>query len=1223
MNNIKRKIKKLVRDPKLFFKDMYQKRVIHLKQKRIIKHKANNQYTIVSAVYNVASYLDEYFISITKQTLSFKNHIHIILVDDGSTDNSAEIIEKWQKKYPQNIHYIYKENGGQASARNLGLENVKTDWVTFIDPDDFISADYFHKIDLFLDKHDHISMVGCPLILYFEDQNVYKDTHPLKYRFAKGNVILPLSNLKDHLQLSASTAIFKTGYIKDQGILFDEEMKPSFEDAKFVTDYILKTDQKTKAGFISDISYFYRKRSDGSSTLDGAWKNPLLFSRVIEKGCIEILKTAQRKFGVVPEHIQRIALYHIIWYFGRIVNNPAALSHLSQEQKENFVELLHQMFTYIDERTIERFNLAGTWFFQKVALLGLFKGKKPSQQIAYVEDFDLKKNQVLIKYFSNFQPLEHWVINNKEVYPSYQKEMPYDFLGRLYTKEYRTWVKCPENGNLEFFLHNQKVKLTFLGKQFEKLPISTIKQHYSKVSTVKEDVWILMDRDNQADDNAEHLYRYIRQNHPQHEIYFALNKSSSDWKRLEKEGFNLLEFGSKTFEKKLRDCSKIISSHIDGYITHYFKDNSLLDKDYVFLQHGITKDDLSSWLNTKKVSLFVTATHDEYHSIADNNTLYKFSKKEVQLTGFPRYDKLLSGNKTNNQQILIMPTWRNSIVGSYIKGTERARNSAFMQSNYARHWHSFMNHDVLKQLNQRGYDIIFAPHPSIQEYMDEFTMPNFVKVYSYSVGNIQALFQSTSILITDYSSVAFDVAYLNKAILYYQFDHDEVFSGNHTYRKGYFDYERDGFGAVSYTEEELLEQLEKLINNGGKLLECYKERIHKTFAFRDNNNCKRVYQAIVNLDNYETIDDISIAQKMLTQAENHAEWKLAAKHAFHLLQSKKQENKKRSEYEQRYLNALFKAQDFITLLNYINLNKVKNMIYWQEKINLKIGNEKQAVKYFAENNIGSQEDRLIAILAAALNKDLHSVEILNLNLVSELSLDYNSLLFLAKKISQQEYFIALSVIEDLLEKLSNKDKNIFKLELVASYICMRLNNLQQAHKYLVRYESHSKNDPSCRIAIARLAKLRNDDEKLFTQMNRAFEDNLLLMPEDLVPSYLRALAQHKNTVAEETLLAQFLEKYPNSKTIALYQAEKLYQAHQWQELVDGLEKYIQISERAMYLYTFALCRLNKSKQAQEVFNALPKSNSFNYWKLAAEIAEVNNDKLMLKTCLENQLNSIS
>lgn len=1223
MNNIKRKIKKLVRDPKLFFKDMYQKRVIHLKQKRIIKHKTNNQYTIVSAVYNVASYLDEYFISITKQTLSFKNNIHIILVDDGSTDNSAEIIEKWQKKYPQNIHYIYKENGGQASARNLGLENVKTDWVTFIDPDDFISADYFHKINLFLDKHDHISMIGCPLILYFEDQNVYKDTHPLKYRFAKGNVILPLSNLKDHLQLSASTAIFKTGYIKDQGILFDEEMKPSFEDAKFVTDYILKTDQKTKAGFISDISYFYRKRSDGSSTLDGAWKNPLLFSRVIEKGCIEILKTAQRKFGVVPEHIQRIALYHIIWYFGRIVNNPASLSHLSQEQKENFVELLHQMFTYIDEKTIERFNLAGTWFFQKVALLGLFKGKKPSQQIAYVEDFDLKKNQVLIKYFSNFPPLERWIINNKEVYPSYQKEMLYDFLGRLYTKEYRTWVQCPENGNLELFLHNQKVKLAFLGKQSEKLSISTIKQHYSKISTVKDDVWILMDRDNQADDNAEHLYRYISQNHPQHEIYFALNKSSSDWKRLEKEGFNLLEFGSKHFEAKLRDCSKIISSHIDGYITHYFKDNSLLDKDYVFLQHGITKDDLSAWLNTKKVSLFVTATHDEYHSIADNNTSYKFGKKEVQLTGFPRYDKLLSGNKTNNQQILIMPTWRNSIVGSYIKGTERTRNSAFMQSNYAQHWHSFMNHDVLEQLNKKGYDIIFAPHPSIQEYMDEFTMPNFVKVYSYTTGNIQSLFQNTSILITDYSSVAFDVAYLNKAILYYQFDYDEVFSGNHTYRKGYFDYERDGFGSVSYTEQELLEQLDKLVENGGKLLDCYKERIHNTFAFRDNNNCKRVYQSIINLDNREaTTDDILITQKMILQAENYKVWDLAGERILHLLQSKKLNDKEYNEYEQKYLSALFNDKDFTSLLNYLTLNKVKNITYWQAKVDLQIGDAKQAIKYFTDNRVGSQEDKLIATLAAALSKDIESVEMLSRNLSPELPIEYSPLLLLAEKISQQEYFVAISLIENLLEQLSSEDKDIFKLELLASYICMRLNNLQQAHKYLVSYESHSKNDPSCRIAIARLAKLRHDDEKLFTQMNRAFEDNLLLIPEDLVPNYLRVLEQQKNIIAEETLLTQFREKYPQSQEIALYKAEKLYRSNEWQALASLLIEYIYNSERAMYLYALALCRLGQSENVQNVLNMIPKQDSFKYWKLVAEVAELKKDKLLLKYSIKKQLETL-
>ena len=115
-----------------------------------------------------------------------------------------------------------------------------------------------------------------------------------------------------------------------------------------------------------------------------------------------------------------------------------------------------------------------------------------------------------------------------------------------------------------------------------------------------------------------------------------------------------------------------------------------------------------------------------------------------------------------------MPTWRSSIVGTYISGTERTRNPDFMKTNYARHWHGFMNHAILKELNDQGYQIVFAPHPSIQEYMDEFTVPDFIKIYSYSEGNIQSVFQNTSILITDYSSVAFDVAYLNKAILYYQ-----------------------------------------------------------------------------------------------------------------------------------------------------------------------------------------------------------------------------------------------------------------------------------------------------------------------------------------------------------------------------------------------------------------------------------------------------------------------
>ena len=1134
-----RKLRKLIRDPKLFFVDMYKKRINQIKKYLPIKRTGKSQYTIVAAVYNVEKYLDDFFSSLTKQRLNFKKHIQIILVDDGSVDKSAEIIQKWQQKFPQNIRYFYKENGGQASARNLGLQYVETDWVTFIDPDDFVSPDYFYKTDTFLSKNANISIVGCPLVFYFEDKDMVKDTHPLKYRFAKGDVVLPLSNLKDHLQLSASTAFFKIDNIRNAHISFDEAMKPSFEDAKFVTDYILNTDLSTNAAFLSKISYFYRKRSDGSSTLDGAWQSPLLFSRVIEKGCIEILKTAKKKFGNIPEHIQRIVLYHIIWYFGRIVNKPAALSHLDEEQKKHFVALLHEMFSYIDEKTILRFNLAGTWFFQKVALLGLFKNTAPKSQIAYIEDFDLKKKQILVKYFSNFPIIEQWMINGKEIFPKYQKEVVYDFLGSLYTKEYRTWLPCHDMGDLELFLAGKRAKLTFSGKQFDKLPIETVFTSFKQKSTVKSNAWILMDRDNQADDNAEHLYRYISENHPEQDIYFALKKTSSDWKRLEQDGFNLLEFGSSAFESKLKDCAKIISSHVDGYITHYFKDNSLLDKDYVFLQHGITKDDLSGWLNTKKIACFVTATNPEYHSIVDNTTAYKFGKKEVKLTGFPRYDRLLINNNTESKQILIMPTWRSSIVGTYISGTERTRNPDFMKTNYARHWHGFMNHAILKELNDQGYQIVFAPHPSIQEYMDEFTVPDFIKIYSYSEGNIQSVFQNTSILITDYSSVAFDVAYLNKAILYYQFDYDEVFSsGNHTYQKGYFDYNRDGFGAVAYNETELLAALKDLVNNQAKVPDLYQKRIDKTFQFRDSNNCERVYQAILDLDKPELSNDINYIEKMILQVENLGEWGVAASRIAAILENSSDLTpEERANYINRYLNALFKGNKFVELLNWLEKHPTSDADYWKAKVSLQIGNPTLGIKYFSKNNIGTLEDKLIAILAASLENNTKLAKKLNQHISSDLSEKHHLIQLLAEKILQKEYFVALALIETLLTKFFTvEDKKTFKLELLASYLCMRLNNFQQAHKYLVRYEGYQRGDIACRIAIARLAKLRQNGEKLFTQINRAFGQDLLMMPQDLVPAYLQELHNQGNTATEEALLKQFTEKYPDSKTIASYKA---------------------------------------------------------------------------------------
>ncbi len=98
--------------------------------------------SVIVPVYNVSEYLKKCLDSLLQQT--FKN-MEIIIVNDGSTDNSEEIVKEYQKRV-MNIKYYYKENGGLSSARNYGLQYAEGEYVAFVDSDDFISFDMMEKM---------------------------------------------------------------------------------------------------------------------------------------------------------------------------------------------------------------------------------------------------------------------------------------------------------------------------------------------------------------------------------------------------------------------------------------------------------------------------------------------------------------------------------------------------------------------------------------------------------------------------------------------------------------------------------------------------------------------------------------------------------------------------------------------------------------------------------------------------------------------------------------------------------------------------------------------------------------------------------------------------------------------------------------------------------------------------------------------------------------------
>lgn len=1213
------------RVPKIFVSNIGMYRQKSQPNKVIRKTAGVFQYTVVSAVYNVAPYLNDYFNSLIKQTLLFKKHIHLILVDDGSTDDSAKIIQQWQQRFPDNIQYVYKENGGQASARNLGLQFVQTPWVTFIDPDDFVSENYFETVDVFLRKNNDVGLVSCSLILYYENEQKITDNHPLKYRFADGNVILSASDLKNHMQLSASTAFFRMQNIQATHISFDETLKPNFEDTKFVTQYILHNQEITVA-FITKNGYFFRKHANNFSIPDDIWQNPLLFSCVLEQGCLAILQETQHKLGKVPEYIQRIIVYHMIWYFKRAINQKQALLHLNEAQQRHFFELCNQIFAYIEDNTIMRFNLAGAWALHKIGLLGLFKNRQSPYYFGYAERYDNKKKQILLSYYSHFPVSARWFIDGQEVFPAYQKTLPYMFMDKLFVTEQRVWLPCSAQGTLTLFINGKQSEITFNKKRFKELSLAMVDEWHQQMANIKNRSWILMDRDNQADDNAEHLYRYVRQYYPEQEMYFALNRDSTDWERLEQEGFNLLAFGSREFEYKLRVCDKLISSHTTPYVTNYFGDNSMQYKDFVFLQHGVTHNNLSSGLNSKKIARFITTSLVEYHSIVDDDSPYKYGKKEVVLTGFPRHDRLLAHNQTDTKQILIMPTWRKFLVGGFVSrdSSLRTYNSEFMQSNYAQHWHGFLYNPILKQLHTQGYQIVFALHPNLQEYADEFTLPDFIKPYHYADGSIQTLFQQSSIMITDYSSVAFEMAYLQKAVLYYQFDYDEVFNqGKHSYQKGYFDYERDGFGAVAYDETNLVSQLLLLVQNHDQPSETHLQRMKNTFAFRDTQNCERVYQAIVALDKAEHVDERAALWQAITQAEQQNDFQAASERVVAFL-TQYGDTLNSTEYaaqQNRLLHLWYVNKKYANILAYLTEHgDVPNAEYWQVKANWQLGQGKYFSRFFAQNDIGNVSDKWQALLGAAYYQDEISWQVLCKQAQNWLPETHHILLTIAEFIIKEQYPKSLKAIEQAIAQLDFSDRQVLKLEIMASYLCMRMNDLNQAHRYLERDIKQYGVSPCCRIAVARLRHLRGQNDVVFKQINWALDEHLAFMPEDLVPPYLQELVVQGNEEAAQYWLTQFAAKYPDSLPILHYQAEKLHRAQAWQALVHLLSnRPIHDDERLVYWYVAACCHLQQLDKAQAAFAQIDTVDLFHYWKMLAEIAEANQDKALLWQCLNRQM----
>lgn len=354
-------------------------------------------------------------------------------------------------------------------------------------------------------------------------------------------------------------------------------------------------------------------------------------------------------------------------------------------------------------------------------------------------------------------------------------------------------------------------------------------------------LWLISERGVDAGDNGYHFFKYLCENHKDINAAFVISPSSPDRGTVEPLG-KLIDFGSFEHYLAILLAEVKISTHIMGFTPdmYFFTELDrlhLVPGKKVFLQHGIIKDDLPYlYGNHVRLDLFVSGAKKEADYLI---RAFGHPAGVIQYLGLCRYDALPVEKNSGSRFILFMPTWR-----SYLKDISEKE---FLESRYFKEINGLLEDIRLSALlSKYGFRLIFCPHHEVQKFLGLFR-PSSGEIETAAVNGslIQELLIRTDILITDFSSVFFDFAYMRKPVIYYQFDR-ERFRGEH-YREGYFSYERDGFGPVTAERGALFEELERLMARGCIPEQRYLLRAGEFFPVRDQNNCRRNYEAVESI----------------------------------------------------------------------------------------------------------------------------------------------------------------------------------------------------------------------------------------------------------------------------------------------------------------------------------------------------------------------------------------
>ena len=272
----------------------------------------DNQVPLVSVivpVYNAEKYLNRCVDSILSQTMT---DFVPLLIDDGSKDNSGRICDEYAEKDAR-VRVFHKPNGGVSSARNLGLDNAKGKWITFVDADDRCSCNYLEHL---LSKVDDDTDLIISYAVICDSTGEKAEVYP-EYRVNATNFERLFVDSDMHWHTSPWAKLYRASIIYENSLRFNEMMHIG-EDADFLFSFMLITD---KIYVSSDTDYYYTCDVSGSltkriNTIDSeiaSYRTILcLVNRTIQQKNIKDNRSLDNLGWLVASYVRRVlnSLYY-------------------------------------------------------------------------------------------------------------------------------------------------------------------------------------------------------------------------------------------------------------------------------------------------------------------------------------------------------------------------------------------------------------------------------------------------------------------------------------------------------------------------------------------------------------------------------------------------------------------------------------------------------------------------------------------------------------------------------------------------------------------------------------------------------------------------------------------------------------------------------------------------------------------------------------------------